>query len=49
MNFYIAILILKIKENTFLHIMLYYFKKGKHAIGIPKKDKKFVQCIDKGL
>ena len=32
-NFYAAILILKIEENKqyFWHIMLYYFKKGKNA------------------
>ena len=38
-NFCVAILILKIEENThFWHIMLYYFKKGKHATETQKKD-----------
>ena len=39
-NFCTAILILKIEENTqhFRHIMLYYFKKGKNATEMPKKD-----------
>ena len=33
MNFYVALLILKIKENMqhVRHIMLYYFRKGKNA------------------
>ena len=38
-NFCVAILILKMEENTqhFWHIMLYYFKKGKNAIEMQKK------------
>ena len=37
-NFCVAILTLKMDENThFWHIMLYYFKKGKNAIEIQKK------------
>ena len=38
MNFYVAILILKMEENKqhFQHIMLYYFKKGKYATGTHK-------------
>ena len=39
MNFYVAILILKMKKNTqrFQHIMLYYFQKGKNAIEAQKQ------------
>ena len=39
MNFYVAILILKMEENMqhFWHIMLYYFKKGKSTIEMQKK------------
>ena len=38
MNFCVAILTLKMDENThFWHIMLYYFKKGKNATEMPKK------------
>ena len=38
MNFCVAILILKMEENThFWHIMLYYFKKGKKATEMQKK------------
>ena len=37
-NFYLAILILKMEENAhFWHIMLYYFKKGKNASEMQKK------------
>ena len=38
MNFCVAILILKMEEDTqhFWHIMLYYFKKGKSAIDTQK-------------
>ena len=34
MNFCVGILILKMEEN--MHIMLYYFKKGKNATEIQK-------------
>ena len=39
MNLGVAILILKMEENTqhFWHIMLYYFKKGKNATEMQKK------------
>ena len=39
MNFYIAILVLKMEENMqhLQHIMLYYFKKGKNAMKHTKK------------
>ena len=38
MNFCVAILILKMEENThFQHIMLYYFKKGTNATEMQKK------------
>ena len=39
-NFYVAILILKMegKKQHFQHIMLYYFKKGKNATEMQKKD-----------
>ena len=39
MNFCVAILTLKMKENKqyFWHIMLYYFKKGKNTIETQKK------------
>ena len=38
MNFYAAILILKIEaKQHFWHIMLYYFKKGKNATEMEKK------------
>ena len=39
MNFCVAILILKMEENLqhFQHIMLYYFKKGKHATEMQKR------------
>ena len=48
-NFYVAILILKMegKKATFWHIMLYYFRKGKNTTEIQKK--KIVQCMEKGL
>ena len=37
-NICVAILILKMKENThFLHITLYYFKKGKNTTEMQKK------------
>ena len=38
-NFCVAILILKLEENTkhFWHIMLYYFKKGSNATETQKK------------
>ena len=38
-NFCVAILILKMEENTqpFGHITLYYFKKGKNATEMQKK------------
>ena len=38
-NFYIAILILKMEENMqhFQYIMLYYFKKGKNTTEVQKK------------
>ena len=47
-NFCVAIKLLKIKENKqyFLHIMLYYFKKGKNAT---ETQKRFVQCMEKVL
>ena len=40
MNFCVAILILKIKENKqhFQHIMLYYFMKGKNTIEVQKRN-----------
>ena len=46
MNFYAAILILKMEENAqhFWHIMLYYFKKGKNATEMQKK-KRFVEKV----
>ena len=48
MTFCVAILILKMEENThFQHIMLYYFKKGKHATETQRKG--FVQCVEKVL
>ena len=39
MNFYVAILILKMEENMqhFWHIMPYYFKKGKNANEMQRK------------
>ena len=39
MNFYVAILILKMEEKKqhFWHIMLYYFKKGKNTTATQKK------------
>ena len=39
MNFCVAILILKMKENMqcFWHIMLYYFKKSKNTTETQKK------------
>ena len=39
MNFCVAILILKMEENTqhFQHIMLYYFNKSKNTTEIQKK------------
>ena len=39
MNFGVATLILKMEENMqhFLHIMLYYFKKGKNTTETQKK------------
>ena len=50
MNFYVAILILKMEENYqhFQHIMLYYFKKGQNASEMQKK-KISVQCMEKLL
>ena len=38
-NFYVAILILKMEEHMqhFCHIMLYYFKKGKNATEMQKQ------------
>ena len=38
-NFYAAILMLKMEENTqhFWHIMLYYFKKGTNATETQEK------------
>ena len=40
-NFCVAILILKMEDNTqhFWHIMLYYFKKGKNATEMQKRKK----------
>ena len=50
MNFYVAILILKMEENYqhFQHIMLYYFKKGKSTTKMQKKDLHSVwrRCCD---
>ena len=39
MNFYVAIIILKMEENKqdFQHIMLYYFKKGKNVTEMQKE------------
>ena len=39
MNFYIAILILKMEEDMqhFQHIMPYYFKKGKNSAEMQRK------------
>ena len=56
-NFCVAILILKMEENTqlFQHIMLYYFKKGKSATEMQKKicavygDGAVTECIKSGL
>ena len=50
MNFCVAILILKMEENTqhFGDIMLHYFKKGKITTEMKKK-KRFVQCMEKVL
>ena len=47
-NFCVAILILKMEDNTqhFWHIMLYYFKKGKNAT---ETQKRFVLCMEKVL
>ena len=47
-NFCVAILVLKIKENIqlFWHSVLYYFKKGKYATDAHKK---CVQCMEKVL
>ena len=48
MTFCVAILILKMEENThFQHIMLYYFKKGKNATLLKKII--IVQCMEKAL
>ena len=46
MNFCVAILILKMKENMqhFQYIMVYYFKKGKNTT-----QKRFVPCMEKVL
>ena len=40
MNFCVAVLILRMEENTqhFWHIILYYSKKGKNATEMQKKD-----------
>ena len=48
MNFCAASLVLKMEENTqhFLHIMFYYFKKGKNTTEMKKK---IVQCVEKVL
>ena len=48
-NFSVAILTLKMEENTqhFWHIMLYYFKKGKNATEMQVKS--LVQCMEKVL
>ena len=47
MNFYVAILILKMEEKKqhFCHIMLYYFKKGENAT----ETQRFVQYMEKVL
>ena len=46
-NFCAATLILKIEDmQHFLHIILYYFKKGKNATEMKKR---FVQCMEKVL
>ena len=47
-NFCVAILILRMEENTqyFQYIMLYYFKKVKMQL---KCQKRFVQCVQKVL
>ena len=49
MNFCVAILILKMEEDTqhFQYIMLYYFKKGKDTT--ETQIKRFVQCTEKVL
>ena len=52
MNFCVAILILKMEENTqhFQHIMLYYFKRGKNATEMQEENlKRFVQSVEKVL
>ena len=47
MNFYIAILILKMEEKSNIwHVTLYYFKKGKAQL---KHKEKFMQCVEKVL
>ena len=47
MDFCVVILILKVEEmQHFLHIMLYYFKKGKNATEVQKI---FVQGMEKNL
>ena len=50
MNFCVAILVLKMEENTqhFQYIMLYYFKKGKNTTET-HTHKRFVQCMEKVL
>ena len=47
MNFCVAILILKMKENAlFHHVMLYYFMKGKNTL---KQNKRSVRRVEKVL
>ena len=50
MNFCVVILILKMEENMqhFCHILLYYFKKGKNAAKMQKKDC-MEKCMEKVL
>ena len=49
MNIYVAILVLKMEENTrhFWHIMLYCFKKGKTTTEM-QKIKRLVLCMQEG-
>ena len=49
-EFCVAILIQKMgKYAKSCHIVLYYFKKGKNAMEMQKKKKRFVLCLEKVL
>ena len=47
-EFFVAVLILKVEENTqhFWHSVLYYFKEGKMQL---KRKISFVPCVEKVL